>query len=135
MLRYTEGATWNAVVVAISTPVSAIFWLIWDLNPNFVFSPHFNNASYCVLIGLAFMAPFIYLYHIEAHKLQLKEKEKLKNSLEYNINNYESTSSINNSDYPYQSGNIQFEQDDDANGVSLQDNNELPLPNTSQKPH
>ena len=65
ILKYTEGATWSAIVGALSTPLAAIFWLFFDLNSDtnyFGWHPSFDSSSIYVIAGLLVMSPFIYFY-------------------------------------------------------------------------
>jgi len=76
MLRYTEGATWTAVVAALVTPLGAIFWILFELNNStgyFGFHPFWSNSSLYIIFGLITMSPFIYLYDREAQFLANNE--------------------------------------------------------------
>ena len=78
MLRFTEGATWTAVVAALVTPLGGMFWLFFELDSDtnwFGWKPNFNSSSIYIIIGLLFMSPFIYLYDKEAADIEAR-KEK-----------------------------------------------------------
>ena len=34
MLRYTEGATWNAICGALVTPLGGLFWVLFELDKD-----------------------------------------------------------------------------------------------------
>jgi len=76
MLRYTEGATWNSIIAALNTPISAIFWLFFEIDRNSKFRAdiHWDNSDIAVIVGVTFMAPFMYLYNQEAVKEEAKKK-------------------------------------------------------------
>eukprot|EP01084_Bolivina_argentea_P025544 47506_1 len=80
MLRYTEGATWTAIVAAMVTPLGGIFWFFFEIQKHTnVFKTYWNwdNSDIFIIIGLFVMAPFIYLYDNEVQKEQDLEKEAL----------------------------------------------------------
>ena len=76
MLRYTEGATWAAVVAALVTPLGGMFWLFFELDSEtnwFGWNPNFNSSSIYIIVGLLYMSPFIYFYDKEASSIKDKK--------------------------------------------------------------
>ena len=80
MLRFTEGATWAAVVAALVTPLGGMFWLFFELDEDtnwFGWHPDFSIGSAFIISGLIVMSPFIYLYDKEAAKVDKKRRVSL----------------------------------------------------------
>ena len=77
MLRYTEGATWTAIVAALVTPLGGIFWFFFQLNPDLETYWNWDNSDLLIILGLVVMAPFIFLYDRETQKQEELEKEQM----------------------------------------------------------
>lgn len=77
MLRYTEGATWTAIVAALVTPIGGIFWFFFELKPDLIGYWNWDNSDILIIAGLVVMAPFIFLYNRETQKMEELEKEQM----------------------------------------------------------
>ena len=79
MLRYTEGATWAAIVSALVTPLAAIFWFFFQIPDGGDLEAYWNwdNSDIFIIVGLLFMAPFIFLYDKETQKQEQLAKEQM----------------------------------------------------------
>ena len=75
MLRYTEGATWTAIVAALVTPLGGIYWFFFQIPLHGDLETYWNwdNSDIFIIVGLFFMAPFIFLYDRETQKEGCKE--------------------------------------------------------------
>ncbi|KXJ25716.1 Crt-like 1 [Exaiptasia diaphana] len=81
LLRYSEGATFLAIVTAIVTPTGFLFWTLFKEQPTFHWHPQMSVTVWLNIIGLAIMVPSIYLYNVErsqAMKSFESQKENFK---------------------------------------------------------
>ena len=88
MLRFTEGATWAAVVAALVTPLGGMFWLFFELDSDtnwFGWHPNFNSSSIYIIVGLIYMSPFIYLYDKEASDIEKRNTQFGNDQNAYNL--------------------------------------------------
>ena len=79
MLRYTEGATWTAIVAALVTPLGGIYWFFFQIPDGGDLETYWNwdNSDIFIIVGLFFMAPFIFLYDRETQKQEKLKKEQM----------------------------------------------------------
>lgn len=66
LLRYSEGATYLAIVQALVTPLGALFWSIFSTNNcgNFFAKPHADTLTYFSIGGIVLIVPSILIYNI-----------------------------------------------------------------------
>ena len=64
LTRHGEGSVYPTVVSAIGTPLSALFWTVFTLDPFYEWSPTFNETTLFIFGGLAIMIPAVVCYNI-----------------------------------------------------------------------
>ncbi|XP_065830444.1 crt homolog 2-like [Oscarella lobularis] len=78
LLRYSDGATFLAIVAAMSTPVGFLFWTLFQQPPcPFAFHPSTNKSTWFSLGGIAVMIPCIFLYNVQMPKKSPKTDQLL----------------------------------------------------------
>jgi len=92
LLRYAEGATYLAVVSSLVTPLSFIFWTIFQADP-FKFGPQVNDQTWFAIAAVIIMFPAIFFYNFKRRSSD-PEKEMLINNSSVdssliNINEYD----------------------------------------------
>ena len=64
LTRYGEGSVYPTVVSAVSTPITALFWTLFTLDPFYVWSPSFTATTLYILGSLIVMVPAVVLYNL-----------------------------------------------------------------------
>lgn len=59
-----NGATWQAIVITLVTPLGALFWSLFQHGPPVKWGPEFEQTTWYSVGGLAIMIPAMLLYHI-----------------------------------------------------------------------
>ncbi|XP_065180073.1 uncharacterized protein LOC135810507 [Sycon ciliatum] len=67
LLRYCEGATYVAIAQAFRTPLSALFWTLFNEHP-FHWQPHATKATWFSFGALLVMIPALYFYEWAGRK-------------------------------------------------------------------
>ena len=97
MLRYTEGATWAAIVSALVTPLAEMFWFFFHIPDGGDLEAYWNwnNSNLLIIVGLFFMAPFLFLYNKETQKQEqlVKEHMEYMNKVQNRYQNLENKNS------------------------------------------
>ncbi|XP_065828551.1 crt homolog 2-like [Oscarella lobularis] len=77
LLRYSDGATFLAVVVSLVTPLGFLFWTLFQQPPcPFSFHPNANKSTWFSLGGIVVMVPCVLLYNLQKAK-KSPETDKL----------------------------------------------------------
>eukprot|EP01138_Halocafeteria_seosinensis_P000400 gb/GECG01000413.1/.p1 GENE.gb/GECG01000413.1/~~gb/GECG01000413.1/.p1 ORF type:complete len:431 (+),score=32.07 gb/GECG01000413.1/:1-1293(+) len=81
LLRSDEnGATWQAIVVTLVTPLGALFWTLFQHGPPVHFEPEFEQTTWYSVGGLVLMLPAMLLYHLwgaqELHERHLSSEKR-----------------------------------------------------------
>ncbi|XP_065828550.1 crt homolog 3-like [Oscarella lobularis] len=77
LLRYSDGATFLAVVSAMVTPLGFLFWTLFQQPPcQFSFYPNANKTTWFSLGGIVVMVPCVLLYNLQKAK-KSPETDKL----------------------------------------------------------
>jgi amino acid transporter len=66
LLRYTEGATYLAIVQSLVTPLGALFWSLFNTDHcgGFFWEPHADSLTYFSIGGIILIVPAILLYNV-----------------------------------------------------------------------
>lgn len=62
LIRFTDGAVFTVIVMALVTPLSTLFWNLFSATPQFHWEPFFDPATILLLLGLCIMMPAVILY-------------------------------------------------------------------------
>ncbi|XP_062501559.1 uncharacterized protein LOC134178690 [Corticium candelabrum] len=65
LLRFSDGATFMAIVNSVTTPLGFLFWTLFQ-DPSkgpFMWDPHATTKTYFSLGGLVIMIPFTFIYN------------------------------------------------------------------------
>lgn len=59
LLRYTEGAVWQAMVMSAVSGLSTLFWALFTSKPMVRWAPHWDSQMTFALLGLCIVLPAI----------------------------------------------------------------------------
>ena len=62
LIRFAEGAVFTTVVLALVTPLSTLFWMLFQPMPTLHFEPVFDLSMIFVIVGLLIMMPAVIMY-------------------------------------------------------------------------
>lgn len=72
LLRYSEGATLLAIVMALCTPLGFIFWMLFQEKP-FQWHPYFHTSSWFNISALIIMIPAVFIYNTGMPEMEREE--------------------------------------------------------------
>ena len=74
LVRFAEGAVYLVIVQALTTPLGAFFWTLFQPSPTFHWGPVFNLATAFILGGLVIMVPAVVMYnYFSARESKMEE--------------------------------------------------------------
>jgi len=62
LLKYSEGATWQACVMTLVSPIGTLWWTLFQEEPSFHWGPQWATTSTFSVLGLLLICPGIILY-------------------------------------------------------------------------
>ena len=63
LIRYTDGANYLVVILALVTPLVAFFWTLFSYRFGVHWHPHFTLSTAFIIAGVVIIVPCILLYN------------------------------------------------------------------------
>ena len=63
LIRYSDGANYLVIILALVTPLVALFWTLFSYKSGIYWHPHFTLSTGFIIAGVVIITPCILLYN------------------------------------------------------------------------